>query len=200
MSRSFSRCLLNPFEYISSGKLLLIGLLLYLISSWSIFLSFNHFQGLISVKSGANSSLLWSFYNNGVSIVSLSFFTYFYGRLRNPKTRFIDVLNVVLISRCIIYFIALLINEPFFVKKALIKVELAILDNDFMLNTLATSDKVALVSLGLLSVLSLFYYFYFYISGIRFVINSKTKLDVLWLLLIFFGLEIAFTLFHVNIY
>lgn len=193
------RILVNPFEDISSNLLFMIGLVAYVMSSFLAYYSGNHFMGLISVKSGGNSSLLLSFYNNGIPIVLLTGASFFLCRIRNKNTRIIDVLNVVMISRIIIYCILLMIAEPLFFKEVLLKVELAILNNDFAMISLSRLDKAVLTGFGIIALIGLFYFFYFFISGIRFVMNSKANIDILWILILIFGLEIAFTLFHINI-
>lgn len=191
--------ILKPFAYYSDRTLLLVGVFAYVLSSFIAYYSGYHFEGLISVKSGANSSLLLSFYNNGISILLLTVCCYLFAKLRNSHSRIIDVLNVVLISRISIYIIMLMLTEPVFIKQTLIKVELAILDNDFMLSSLTTLNKVALMSLGVLSIFALISFFYYLVSGVLFIINSKTKMDVFFELLLIFGLEIVFVLFRINI-
>lgn len=191
--------ILKPFAYYSARTLLLVGVFAYVLSSLIAYYSGYHFEGLISVKSGANSSLLLSFYNNGISILLLTVCCYLFAKLRNSHSRIIDVLNVVLISRISIYIIMLMLTEPVFIKQTLIKVELAILDNDFMLSSLTTLNKVALMSLGVLSIFALISFFYYLVSGVLFIINSKTKMDVFFVLLLIFGLEIVFVLFRINI-
>lgn len=180
----------NPFEELPSNQLMIIGLLFYVLSSIFVYYTSNHFEGLISVKSGSNTSLMLSFYNNGIAIVFLSLGAYLFGKVRNSGLRLIDVVNVVLISRIVIYIILLLIIEPFFVKDIFVKVELAILDDDFMLQSLSNLDRIILTVVGILAVFGLLFYFYFFISGLRFVINSKTKIDIFWILLVFLGLEV----------
>lgn len=198
MKNKFTSIFINPFEKYSSRSLCIIGILAYLASSIISYYTLNHFQGIISVKSGGNATLLLSFYNNGIPIVLLTLALFLFGRTRNRNTRIIDILNVVMVSRIIIYLILLLLIEPFFIHGVLMKVEIAILDDDYMLNTLSSFDRTVLITFALLSLFCLVYFFYFFIGGIRFVINSKSKLDIFWILIIVFGLEIAFTLFHIN--
>lgn len=200
MKVKWTRIFINPFEYFSSNQLLFVGLLAYVLSSLLVFYTGNHFQGVISIKQGASSHLAWSFYNNGIVIVLLSALCFLFAKIRRSAVRFIDVLNVVLISRIILYTILLLLLEPLFVKDTLTKVELAILDNDFALTTISNLDRVVLISLAMVSLLGLFYYFYFFVIGLRFVLNSKSKNDVFWILALIFGLEIMFAFFHLNIY
>ena len=199
MNSKLAKLLINPFEEISSTKLLIIGLLAYLASSVFVFYSKCHFEGLIGVKSGRNTNLALSFYNNGIAIVLLTLGCYIFSYLKKSNFRLIDIFNVVLISRIIIYALLLILIEPFIVKNTLLKVEMAILDDDFMLATLTNFDRTVLTIFGFLCISFIVYFFYFFITGLRFVINSKTKMDSIWILLIVFGLEIVFTLFHFNI-
>ena len=200
MKVKWTRIFINPFEDFSSNQLLIVGLVTYVLSSMLVYYTGNHFQGVISIKQGASSNLIWSFYNNGMVVVLLSVLCYLFGKIRRSNVRFVDVLNVVLISRIIIYVILLLLIEPVFVKNTLTKVELAVLDDDFMLTSLSNLDRTVLISLAMISLLGLFYFFYFFVTSLCFVLNSKSKIDVLWILVLVFGLEILFSLFHLNIY
>lgn len=199
MSCNFFKLLTNPFEDVSSTKLLIVGVISYLISSLIVFYSMNHFEGIISIKAGRNTNLALSFYNNGMAIATLTLGCYIFSILKRANIRIVDILNVVLISRIIIYVLLLLLIEPFVIKNTLLKVEIAILDDDFMLTTLTYLDRIVLGVLGFLCVAVLLYFFYFFITCLRFVINSKTKMDTVWIVLLVFGLEIVYTVFQFNI-
>lgn len=194
-----AKFLINPFEDISSNKLLIIGIVSYILSSLLAFYSSNHFLGFLSIKSGADSSLLLSFYNNGLAIVLLTLAVFIFARFKNSHVRFVDVLNVVMISRIVMYLILLVLADPFLVKNTLTKVELAILDDDFLLQTLTSFDKSVLVLIGLISVFGLFYFFYFFVSGVRFIINSKQRIDIYWIIFLVFLLEFVITFLGLNI-
>lgn len=196
MSCNFFKLLTNPFEDVSSTKLLIVGVISYLISSLIVFYSMNHFEGIISIKAGRNTNLALSFYNNGMAIATLTLGCYIFSILKRANIRIVDILNVVLISRIIIYVLLLLLIEPFVIKNTLLKVEIAILDDDFMLTTLTYLDRIVLGVLGFLCVAVLLYFF---ITCLRFVINSKTKMDTVWIVLLVFGLEIVYTVFQFNI-
>ena len=198
MNNKVIALLTNPFENYSAKKLCYLGITAYLLSSILAYYSFHHFQGILRVTAGANASLSWSFYNNACPIVLLTLAMFVFGRLKNGHIRMLDILNVVLISRIIIYGLLTFLVIPFSLEKVLLKVEFSILDDDFMLSSLTVLDWAVLLVSGLFSLLCLTYFFYFFIKGIRFVVHSKSKLDGCWILVIIFGLEIAFILFGIN--
>lgn len=189
----------NPFEIFSSGKLVVVGVVCYVASSvFAYYCNFN-FQDLISIKQGANSNLWLSFYNNGIPVFLLSVVLYSFALLRKAYARYIDLLGVVLISRIPIY-IVLLLLEVFYLHKIQKKIELAVLSDDYLLNTISVFDKIVLVFFGLISLLCLYGFFYYLIKGTTYFIASKRKIDVFWILMMIFGLEFVFLLSGINMY
>lgn len=196
---SFIKIISNPFEVISDKTLLIIGLIAYLLSSLIVYNTNNHFQGLFMIRAGATSSLMLSLYNNAIAIFLLTLVAYGYGRWRNDNTHWIGVLNVVLISRIIIYIVMLLLLNSVLINNTIMKVEFAILDKDYWLQSLTYFDYLVLLAIGMLTLFGIVYFFYFFINGLRYTIGVKGKIEGLWILCLVFGLEIVFTLVHLNI-
>lgn len=179
------KTLTNPFEIYRERNLLIIGvvfaILTGLVSSYTSHLLFG------SLKVISNQQQLWyeAILNNAITLLSNTIMLYVFARLRYVKTRFVDVLNVVLVSHLVLYLMLCLTVLPL-VQNAVTAVELEILDKGFAAPELSKVHMITLVGFGLVVISLLFYFFYLLVVGMKIAMNSKRKLDVFLLILLVF--------------
>lgn len=179
------KTLTNPFEIYRERNLLIIGvvfaILTGLVSSYTSHLLFG------SLKVISNQKQLWyeAILNIAITLLSNTIILYVFARLRYVKTRFVDVLNVVLVSHLVLYLMLCLTVLPL-VQNAVTAVELEILDNGFAAPELSKVHMITLVGFGLVVISLLFYFFYLLVVGMKIAMNSKRKLDVFLLILLVF--------------
>lgn len=179
------KTLTNPFEIYRERNLLIIGvvfaILTGLVSSYTSHLLFG------SLKVISNHRQMWyeGILNILITLLTNSVILYVFARLRYMKTRFIDVLNVVLISHLVLYLMLYLTVLPL-VQNAVAAVELEILDKGFAAPELSKVHMITLVGFGLVVISLLFYFFYLLVVGMKIAMNSKRKLDIFLLILLVF--------------
>lgn len=179
------KTLTNPFEIYRERNLLIIGvvfaILTGLVSSYTSHLLFG------SLKVISNQKQLWyeAILNIAITLLSNTIMLYVFARLRYVKTRFVDVLNVVLVSHLVLYLMLCLTVLPL-VQNAVTAVELEILDKGFAAPELSKLHMITLVGFGLVVISLLFYFFYLLVVGMKIAMNSKRKLDVFLLILLVF--------------
>lgn len=99
--------LFKPFEKYSETKLLLFGII---ITSIGLFVGnlFNmRFNGAIDMHFGTKVTMIVSLLDFGIVLLCLVTFLFLAAKIVNRKTRFIDVLSTVIVSRSIIYILSL---------------------------------------------------------------------------------------------
>ncbi|WP_149913957.1 hypothetical protein [Sphingobacterium cavernae] len=179
------KTLTNPFEIYRERNLLIIGvvfaILTGLVSSYTSHLLFG------SLKVISNQKQLWyeAILNIAITLLSNTIMLYVFARLRYVKTRFVDVINVVLVSHLVLYLMLCLTVLPL-VQNAVTAVELEILDKGFAAPELSKVHMITLVGFGLVVISLLFYFFYLLVVGMKIAMNSKRKLDVFLLILLVF--------------
>lgn len=170
--KTFFKQFVNPFEDNNEKTLFIVGITFFILGS--IF-SYSHnvlFDGIINVHSIGRLSLSASFYNNFANILLLSLILFVYGVLIYRKTRWIDVVNVVLISRIVIYLVSVLVSIPFF-KNIIHKLVEELQGSKFDPHNIALLDMLAMIAIGFASIALLVYFFYLMVVGIRITMNSK---------------------------
>ena len=179
------KTLTNPFEIYRERNLLIIGvvfaILTGLVSSYTSHLLFG------SLKVISNQKQLWyeAILNIAITLLSNTIMLYVFARLRYVKTRFVDVLNVVLVSHLVLYLMLCLTVLPL-VQNAVTAVELEILDKGFAAPELSKVHMITLVGFGLVVISLLFYFFYLLVVGMKIAMNSKSKVDVLVIIVLVF--------------
>ena len=103
----------NPFLkyseksiFIFSGSLSILGVLV-------AYYSGVRFDGLIDVHQFEKVTLWEVTKENGINIAVMTLLLFVFGKIINNKTRFIDILNAVLVFRIPFYVISLIIKIPF---------------------------------------------------------------------------------------
>lgn len=175
----------NPFEICSEKKLLLVGLLAMLIAAWISTRSSMLIFGSLKVINNYHQSYGQALINLAITLVSNSVLLFVFARIRYPKTRLIDVLSVVLTAHIVIYILLGLTALPI-VQDSVRAVELEILDKGLQMPALEKIHLFTLGAIGVLSISLLIYFFYLLVVGMKIAMNSKSKWEMVVLILLVF--------------
>ena len=182
------KALVNPFEIYSEKKLLWMGISLALVTALISSATSHLIFGSLKVINNYQQTWYVAMLNLGITLLSNTAVLFVFGRFRNPKTRVIDVLNVVLIAHIVVYLMLYLTALPF-VQDALIAVELEVLAKGFEAPELSKMHMFILAFFGMLVILLIIYFFYFLVVGMKIAMNSKRKVDVFIIIILVFVLN-----------
>lgn len=173
----------NPFVNNSERKLLLIGLVCFILSVWIT--NYNNVLMLGALKIVNVKPKLWylSLYNLSVTVLSNVLLLYLFAILRFAKTRFVDVLNAVLIAHIVMYLLLLVTVMPV-VADFLKSMEFLVLDHMDNPATLPKNMVLLMMVFGLFSIGCLVLFFTLLVKGMKIAINSKNKSDAIVIVLL----------------
>ena len=97
------KLLLNPFEKFTELQMLLAGLLLFIAGNLGAYNFGARFDGALDLHFTGHVTLLQPFVDNAINTIALLLCLYITGCIINQKTRVVDVLVAVLISRVPFY-------------------------------------------------------------------------------------------------
>jgi hypothetical protein len=165
-----NQLLINPFAKYSENKLFAIGIIgnLFLIALSFVLntLLAGNLKIVYLNKISFNSAL----FSNGIIIAITTIGIYILGYVINKKTRFIDILNTVLISRCVMVLFPLLnINNLFYVLSERIKNTLIVANPAKILS----SDLYILLLLCVPIIITLIWFFILFFNGFKIATNAK---------------------------
>ncbi|OIQ21474.1 MAG: hypothetical protein BM557_04285 [Flavobacterium sp. MedPE-SWcel] len=100
--------LLNPFERYTETQLIIAGILFTAIGCFLGYFFNCRFDGVLDFHTHSNIAIKQPFIDNGVNIVSLFIPFLILGKYINKKTRIIDILAVVIVSRVPLYLLSLI--------------------------------------------------------------------------------------------
>lgn len=163
--------LINPFTKFSEKKLFFFGIIVAFAGSYVAFLSSATFDGIIDVHLISTTRLIDTLKENMLNIIILSLLLFIYGKKINSKTRFIDILNCVLLFRIPFYFVAILVASP-----SLKNIENEISKNIQSLEKIKIdpNDIGFLLLFSILSIVLLVYAITLLFQGFKTATNAKT--------------------------
>lgn len=103
----------NPFVKYSEKSIFLFSFLFSILGVVFAYYNNIRFDGLVDVHQFEKVSFRKVTQENTINIAVMTVFLFVFGTTLNRKTRFIDILNTVLVFRIPFYFIAMLIKIPF---------------------------------------------------------------------------------------
>lgn len=187
--------LINPFEDSRDQTLLGVGLIAYVLSSVQVY-GFGYVpDGVFQAHLATDLRWYSGFVNGAINILAPAVVLYGFGKIIYTKTRFFDVLNVVMIAQIVNYFIAFLLLNPL-AKSILVQMTQAIEGGDIMLRTVAATDIAVLSVGGILAFLLLIYFFYLLVIGMKIAIHSKKAVHVILMILLVVAVDTALHLIN----
>lgn len=91
--------LFNPFSKFSEKQLFFVGLLFFILNSFVCFFTKTQMDSIFHFSDNKNLTIEYAFLLAGISILSAILFLFLFALIINKKTRFIDIVNTVLISQ-----------------------------------------------------------------------------------------------------
>ncbi len=105
---------INPFKFIPEKILLLLGIITFISGCYVSFHYEMIFDGIFDAHPYPKILFSEAFTANTVNVVIVCLLLFILGKISNPKTRMIDILNIAFISRIPIYLTVPLSEIPVF--------------------------------------------------------------------------------------
>lgn len=177
------KTLLNPFENHTDRTLSIFGILVLLTMillcwQWNIIA-----DGIIQLHNTTEKPLWKVIINLGINVGLLSLLMFGVAKLSYQKTRFIDVLKVVLVANFAQVMVMLLLFNPF-LQEMMMPLEKAILEGDMMLKTVPQTNLIVISIVSLFAVGMLYYFFHLLVLGMKIAMNSKKAYHVILIILL----------------
>ncbi|MEO8236187.1 MAG: hypothetical protein ABI549_12280 [Flavobacterium sp.] len=175
----------NPFERYSEKKLLLVGTLSTIIGCCLAYIFNVRYDGVLDLHFTEQISYYETISYLATDILILTFSLIIIGKYINKKTRFIDILTTVLISRIPFYFASILnINN----KSYIIGNKILALATSNKINTLTASEIGFMLFETIILIAILIWSIFLLYKGYKTATNSKeTKHTLLFILAILFA-------------
>ena len=105
--------LFKPIAKFQENRLLIFGIIIAALSVFVAVQTGTRFDGAIDAHTGNDVSIVIAVKDFVIAIVTMVAFLFIAAKLINSKTRFIDILNTVLIARMTILFAAIISALPY---------------------------------------------------------------------------------------
>lgn len=168
----------NPFEQFSERPLIIFGISATILLSLSASFFNARFDGVIDLHFSIPTFFINTLTDNAINIIILSLAFFTLGKIRNNKTRFIDIFSASIISRIPYYFL------PFFNWNNIILIESEKLMKQFLtvqpgvVPQFEGSQMLILVLFAAVSFLFLAWFIYLLYQGYRVATNAKGSIEV----------------------
>lgn len=162
--------LLKPFEVYSEKKLLIIGTIVTILGSLSASYFNVRYDGAIDLHFVDNTNLYQPFIDNIINIISLCIPLFIVGKIINNKTRIIDIITVILISRIPFYMISLfnINNLVYNTSKKLISINPA-----EKIAQIKNIEWFIIIMAGILTIIGLIWFITLLFNGYKTATNAK---------------------------
>lgn len=184
------KLLLNPFETISENRLFLSGFVFILLGSLLGYTFNGRFDGVIDLHFTTDVTFYQPLIDNLINSFSLFVVLFALGKYINQKTRSIDIITPILISRLPIYILTLT-NINNYISQITEAITAKIIPGN--LNASLNIDTFDLIQILLFSVVSISCLIYFVIilyNGFKTATNCKTPIHKLYFALGIISAEI----------
>ena len=186
--------LYNPFERYSEKTLLFVGTLFTIIGGCLAYILNVKYDGVVDIHFTEQISYYETINYLASDILILTFSLFIIGIYINKKTRFIDILTTVLISRIPLYFASILnINNKSFI----ISNKIVALATSNEINTLTASEIGFMLFETIILIAILIWSIFLLYKGYKTATNLKdTKHTLLFILAILFAEIISKVIIH----
>ena len=189
-SRDFVNIMLNPFEDVTSRKLLIYGGLGFLLLSILGYLFHFVNNGIIQLHF-SHPRPYWNYLVYGlINTGALTTLMYAYAKFNYAKTRLMDVLISVLIAQCVLVFVALFLLNPYI---------MGIMDNlkgeiekgNIQQLNISPINLGIITLAGIFSIFSIYYFFHLLVRGMKIAINSNKLFHTIAIVLLTLVLDVV---------
>lgn len=176
------KSLFKPFDYVQEKKLLFIGIGVAILSC--ILQTFTMSRGIAILKMATimkAPTIFQTLADNIISTLLMALALFAFGKFINSKTRFVDIVNVVLISRMIMYVLIFFDIDGKSSKMATFLIENAN-DQEALVENLA--ELAPLFIMGIVSILALIVFSYYIYQGFKTATHMKKAGHIILFILI----------------
>jgi hypothetical protein len=181
------KIILNPFTKFSEKQLLIFGIIATIAGSLIGSIIGVTYDGLIDVHLHPEMTFLNSLLENSILIVLITLLLFAFGKIINPKTRFIDILNSALLFRIPLYISALLTTIP--VMKTVGDEVMKNINSLDKIN-IQSSDMIGMVIISVVLIALLVYAITLLFQGFKTATNAKKSVHYVVFGIIIFIAEI----------
>jgi len=168
------KTLLNPFERYSERTLLMVGVISIIVGSLIAFAFNGRYDGVVDLHFSKDVSLAQPFIDNAINVVCLLLPLLLLGKFINGKTRVIDILTAILISR-IPYYVLPVFNANGFMQRFTDALTRSIgQESQAAMPQLGSTDTIIIVLFAVASILALIWMVIMLFNGFKTATNVKT--------------------------
>jgi hypothetical protein len=168
----------NPFERYSEKQLLFTGIIATVIGCFFA-ISFNaRFDGVLDLHFVEKVEISQPIFDILINTFCLSILLFFIGRLINKKTRFIDIISAILISKMPYYFL-LFQNINNFSYQIIDKISKSLLTHNYSLETISSTEISFLIISAILGLAFVAWSMMLLFNGFKIATNAKNTKPIL---------------------
>lgn len=185
------KTLFNPFEKFAERPLILFGITATIVLSLMGSYFNARFDGVLDLHFNSPTFFLNTLTDNAVNVVVLSLILFTLGKMRNSKTRFIDVFSASLIARIPYYFLSLFNwNNVILLESEKLMQQFSGLEPGAVPQFETTQMLLLSVFAGV-SIVFLAWYMYLLYQGYKVATNAKGAVEVVYFVLAIIVAEIV---------
>lgn len=185
------KMLINPFEKLQTKTLFILGFCGLILGSTLAYLCNARFNGLLSIQFHQDIKFSDPLVDNLINIGSLTVFLFLAGWLINKKTRFVDILNTVMLSR-ILFYLLVLLNASGSVERITNQILDSIKQSGATTSPdLDTVDLMLLIVFSILAILTLIWKVIILYNGYKVASNARGTRAVILFILAFILAEVC---------
>ncbi len=171
--------LFKPFERYQESHLLSVGIMALILGSFVGSVLNARFDGVLDLHFGLAVSFYTVLMDNVINVISLFIPLFIVGKIINTQTRFIDLMNVILISR-IPYFLLPLLNISGVITKATQDL-MPLVDNPFGTDQISMDTYFIVTGFAVVSIGAMVWAIALLYQGFKVSVNLKNKIHIIWL-------------------
>lgn len=184
------KILFNPFEKYSEKTLLIFGISATLLGSLVGYLMNARFDGIIDMHLVQGARFQNILLDNLINTLVLFILFFAFGKIINPKTRAIDMLNVSMICRIPMYLVALG-NIGGYLERATQNIMEGVdLDNLQNMPEFELLDLLVILIFSILSIGFLIWMIVLFWKGFKTATNTKRTRDIILFIILFIVAEV----------
>lgn len=172
------KILFNPFEQFSERPLIVFGIAATILLSMTGAFFNARFDGVIDLHFSTPTFFINTLTDNAVNIVVLSLALFTLGKIRNNKTRFIDIFSASLIARIPYYFLPFLNWNNFILNETEKLMQQFLTTPPGMLPQFDAIQMAALIGFAIISIVFLAWFIYLLYQGYKVATNAKGAVEV----------------------
>lgn len=191
------KVLFNPFEQYSEKKLIVFGIVLFIIGSLLACFFNSRFDSFLHLTAVKSISIWEPFIDNLIIFFCLFLFLFPIGKYLNPKTRSADILAIVLVGNAPFYVMAFCNVNNINLKATNDVIPLLSNPN----HTIPIQSIIILIITGIVSIIILIWVIALFYNGFKTATNAKsTKAVVLFIIALLAAKILNFFIPHFLIY